>query len=262
MRSYTSYTQFGSQKEDDLTMDRKTYMRDVYYKYWITAREKIYGFLEYDKNLCNYICEHVPNTGKLLEVAVGNGYLFGDFFQKAGYSIYGIDISPDLIEKCRQLNPNINCRVGDAEDLDYPDNYFDCTYCFHSTWYFPNLNRAIDEMLRVTRPGGLVIFDIQNRNNREIDSSYRRRLIENTGMRRIVRYAKNIAKIVLRRGAPIWHSVVYEVPTYPESIYKHFKERQITNFQVMVRKEDESIETRNELGSFRDFGRLVFIVRK
>lgn len=139
-------------------MDRKTYMRDVYSKGWITAREEIYGFLEYDKNLCKYICEHVnTNAGKLLEVAIGTGYPFGDFFQKAGYSVYGIDISPDLIDKCRQLNPNINCKVGDAEDLDYPDDFFDCVYCFHSTWYFPNLNKAIDEMLRVTRPGGGVL---------------------------------------------------------------------------------------------------------
>lgn len=132
-------------------MDRKTYMREVYSKSWISAREEIYGFLEYDKNLCNYICKHVPEAGKLLEVAIGTGYPFADFFQKAEYSVQGIDISPKLIEKCRQLYPKINCKVGDAEDLDYPDDFFDCVYCFHSTWYFPNLNKAIDEMLRVTR---------------------------------------------------------------------------------------------------------------
>lgn len=244
-------------------MDRKKYMRDVYSKSWITARETVYGFLEYDKNLCKYICEHVPNGGKLLEVAIGTGYPFADFFQKAGYSVYGIDISPDLIEKCRQLNSNISCKVGDAEDLDYPDDYFDCTYCFHSTWYFPNLNQAIDEMLRVTRPDGLIMFDIQNRNNREIDSAYRKRLSQRTGTVRMIRYAKEVvAWIILRGRTPIWNLGVHEVPTYPENIYEHLKENRISNFQVMVRCDDESIETRSEVSSFENFARLVFTIIK
>lgn len=244
-------------------MDRKNYIRDVYSKYWITAREKIYGFLEYDKNLCKYICQHVPNGGKLLEVAIGTGYPFADFFQKAGYSVYGIDISPDLIEKCRQLSSNINCKVGDAEDLDYPDDYFDCTYCFHSTWYFPNLNQAIDEMLRVTRSGGLIMFDIQNRNNEEMDSAYRKRLSQRTGMARMIRYAKEVAAWIISQGrAPIWSLGVHEVPTYPESIYQHLKENHVSNFQVMVRHDDESIETRNEASSFENFARLVFTIIK
>jgi len=33
---------------------RKKYMRDIYSQYWITAREKIYGFTQYDKNLIKY----------------------------------------------------------------------------------------------------------------------------------------------------------------------------------------------------------------
>jgi len=40
--------------------DRKAYMRDIYSRYWITAREKIYGFSEYDRNLCKLILELSP----------------------------------------------------------------------------------------------------------------------------------------------------------------------------------------------------------
>lgn len=243
-------------------MDRKTYMKDIYSKYWIDAREKIYGFLQYDKNLCNYICENVPKGENILEAAIGTGFPFGDFFQKAGYQVHGIDIAPILIEKCRELNAKINCKVGDVEVMDYQDDYFHCTYCFHSTWYFPNLCKAIDEMVRVTIPGGMIIFDIQNRNNKEIDFGCRKRLSGTGGIRLLLRYGKNIAKIMLRRGTPIWHNFTHEVPTYPEAIYQHFENRQIKDFKVMVKKEDESLEPRNEISSFRDFARLVFVVRK
>ena len=83
-------------------MDRKTYMRDIYSRYWIDAREKIYGFPDYDRNLCEYICNYVSNLGKILEVAVGTGYPFADFLQKEGYAVYGIDIAHNLIEKCQR----------------------------------------------------------------------------------------------------------------------------------------------------------------
>ena len=89
-------------------MDRKTYMKNIYSKYWSYAREKKYGFQKYDKNLCNYICENISKKGNILEVGIGTGFPFGDFFQKKGYNIYGIDIAPTLIEKCKKLNNKIN----------------------------------------------------------------------------------------------------------------------------------------------------------
>jgi len=178
--------------------DRKAYMRDVYCRYWLTAREEIYGFGEYDKSICNLICDSVPKETELLEVAVGTGYPLADFFAKVGYSVHGIDISQDLVKKCRYLNPKIDCVVGDAEHLSWADNCFGCVYCLHSSWYFPNLNQVIDEMLRVTLPGGLVIFDIQNRNNHQIADSYRKRLRTNTIPCIVRRVAKECGKQLLR----------------------------------------------------------------
>ena len=243
-------------------MDRKKYMKEVYPKYWITAREKIYGFSEYDKNLCRFISERVPAGEKLLEVAIGTGYPIAEFLQKAGYSICGIDISEELIQKCRQLNPNIKCMIGDVENLPYRDSSFGCTYCFHSTWYFPNLAKAIDEMLRVTRSPGVIIFDIQNLNEKKTEAAHRKRLAASRITGKMIRYGKNMAKIILRRGTPVWHSIVYEVPTYPESLYEHFRQIEISDFQVMVRRDDHTLQLRNEKRSFRDYDRLVFVVNK
>lgn len=242
-------------------MDRKTYMRDIYSKYWIHVREKKYGFLEYDRNLCRYISTNVQNQGGgLLEVAIGTGYPFADFFQKAGYSVYGIDIAPDLVRKCQNLNPAIICKVGDAETLDFPENQFNCTYCFHSTWYFPDLNKVIDEMLHVTKSGGLVIFDIQNRNNRDIANGYRKRLLQSKGVRKVLWYLKNIVKLILCRGPIVWEYIVHEVPTYPESIYNHLGKRGVTGYSVMVRKQDETLEIHRKLGPFEKYPRLIFAI--
>src|SRR5690242_8755206 len=139
-------------------MDRKEFMRSVYSGYWLGARDKIYGFMAYDRQLCEYVSAQVAGQGTVLEVAIGTGYPIADYLQQAGHEVHGVDISPELVDRCHELNPAIQAKVGDAENLDYPDATFDVTYCFHSTWYFPNLARAIGEMVRVTKPGGSVLL--------------------------------------------------------------------------------------------------------
>jgi len=55
-------------------MDRKKYIKEIYSRYWLNARERIYWFSEYDKNLCRHIHEHIPKGWKILDVGIGTGY--------------------------------------------------------------------------------------------------------------------------------------------------------------------------------------------
>ena len=255
-------------------MDRKTYMRDIYSKHWGNERENYYVFSKYDEDLFNYISSNIKNNSKILEVAVGTGP-FADMFQKSGNIIHGVDISPDLIKSCESLNPNIICKVGDAENLDYPDSMFDCTYCFHSTWYFPNIKKSIEEMLRVTSKGGLIVFDIQNENNEIIINNYKKHKFENKGIGKIVRIIKNLMSPILGRGIPNWQFVIHETPTNPEIIYKILDNKNIDNYVVMkteldaknypkniIRKNGNFLEKNNPLDKFTDSARLIFAIRK
>jgi ubiquinone/menaquinone biosynthesis C-methylase UbiE len=238
-------------------MDRKHFMREVYSHYWLRARETKYGFMDYDQRLCDTISSRAPEGGKLLEVAIGTGYPIADALQKGGFEVHGIDISPALVEKCHATNPAIHAKVGDAENLDYADGEFDAVYCFHSTWYFPDLTRVIDEMIRVTRPGGFVVFDIQNRANPEIAAAHdRQRALVRPGLGpRLNLHARNLAKVVLRRGNPNWHGLVYEVPTDPDTVQTHLGDR---GYQVF----DRDLQPLSGQGRFSEYPRLVYLVDK
>jgi ubiquinone/menaquinone biosynthesis C-methylase UbiE len=243
-------------------MERKEYMLKVYGAHWHQARYKVFKFLQFDKSLCQFIVENVPKGGSLLEVAIGNGYPIGDHLQHQGYNVHGIDLSPLLIEEAKKLNPHLHCRVGDAENLPYQDGHFDCTYCFHSSWYFSDLFRGVDEMLRVTRPGGLVMLDIMNRNNSEIESMYRRNLSPNVGFKRIVLFLKNVVRLFTPRFGPTnWHSLIYEAPTTPGSVYEHLAKRDIDSYHVLAREKDDSLRLCQIPSSFSEYPRLIFVVR-
>jgi SAM-dependent methyltransferase len=213
--------------------------------------------MDYDRRLCEMISGRAPERGKLLEVAIGTGYPVADTLQKQGFEIHGIDISPALVEKCLATNPAIHAKVGDAENLEYADGEFDAAYCFHSTWYFPDLNRVIDEMIRVTRPGGFIAFDIQNRAHPEIAGEYdrRRELVRPGFGPRLNLHTRNLAKVVLRRGNPNWHGLVYEVPTDPRSLHEHLAGRAYSVF-------DRDLNELTGHGTFPDEPRLVFAVTR
>jgi len=243
-------------------MNRKEFVRDVYSRYWITARDKIYSNLPYDQNLVKYVRDRIPPGAELLEVAIGTGEPFGRLFVDAGYRMSGIDISPALVARCKELHPGIDCQLGDAEHMDFPDGRFACTYCFHSTWYFPDLEKAIREMIRVTQTGGLVVFDIMNLDHPRIRSYHERKVAETQGVRRVYRFAKNVAKLLLGQ-VPYWSNIVYETPTRPGAVFGWLQSIGGGNYTLMGRQADDSLVGLDPTSpSLAEYERLVFSVTR
>jgi len=78
--------------------------------------------------------------------------------------VRGIDISKEMlnygqqkIEK-RGLSQKICIELGDSESLRFPDNSFDAITVGFGVRNFENLEKGLSEMLRVLRPGGMVVI--------------------------------------------------------------------------------------------------------
>ena len=76
--------------------------------------------------------------------------------------VTGIDREPSWIEQARAraaargVDGRFTYRQGDADRIPFPDDSFDLTTCQTVLIHLPDPAAAIAEMLRVTRPGGLV----------------------------------------------------------------------------------------------------------
>ena len=239
------------------------YIRSGADKHWRRSREKDPGCSPYAKTLVRYICKSFSPPSRLLEVAIGTGVPFADYLQKKGYVLFGIDLSSELIEVCRKSNPNIHCAVGNAEALPCANDSFDCVYCFNASFYFLDLDKAVDEMLRVARPGGLVIFDVMNKYNKEVQRLYERELFRfNTRIGKIRRYADHIRQAALGRSVPFESCTgTVTIPTDPESIYERFAKK--GDLSVFVRHDDDgSIEQIEDLEPFRAYMKLICSIVK
>lgn len=98
--------------------------------------------------------------GEVLEVAVGTGLNLPHY--PADVALRGVDLSPRMVELTRDraaaLGRGIDLRVGDAEALDLPDASVDTVVCTFSLCGIPDHRRAVAEMVRVLRPGGLLLL--------------------------------------------------------------------------------------------------------
>jgi phosphatidylethanolamine/phosphatidyl-N-methylethanolamine N-methyltransferase len=100
--------------------------------------------------------------GRILEVGVGTGLSLNSY--GSGTRVVGIDISEPMLAKARDrvarqaLRHVEAIRHGDAERLDFADASFDVVVAQYVVTAIPNPERALDEFVRVVRPGGEIIL--------------------------------------------------------------------------------------------------------
>ena len=100
---------------------------------------------------------------KILDVGCGSGF-FTILLGKQGHEVLGTDLTPDMIEKSRELakEEGVDCKfeIMDAENLDFPDETFDVVISRNLTWTLPDAGHAYEEWCRVLKKGGVLLnFD-------------------------------------------------------------------------------------------------------
>ncbi|GAB4471902.1 MAG: hypothetical protein Kow0088_06050 [Anaerolineales bacterium] len=98
----------------------------------------------------------VNRNSRILEVGCGTGAILKDI-QKQLPLCYGIDIDFPSLLFARTDQEIHHLTLADALSLPFPDHYFDLSLCHYFLLWVQDKNRALKEMIRVTRNGGAVI---------------------------------------------------------------------------------------------------------
>lgn len=165
-------------------MDRKEYWNDKYVQYWneVTEEAKLEGNIscvqketegdyktpgEYTIIKLFDMLRYEENE-KILDYGCGFGRFFNYFREKGVY--YGIDISDAMIEECRRRFPKEKERfiIGEGENLPFEDDFFDKIICF-GVFDACFQEKALEEMLRITKQGGVILVTGKGINYNEED---------------------------------------------------------------------------------------------
>lgn len=105
---------------------------------------------------------------KVLDVGCGNGYVLSRY-AKEGAETYGIDITETGIQICKNrfefMNLKGNFVVGNAEELPFEDNFFDCVCSMGVLHHVPNTEKAVSEIHRVLKKDGRLIVMFYHRDS-------------------------------------------------------------------------------------------------
>jgi len=110
---------------------------------------------------------------KMLDVATGTGDMaILTYHMLQPQHITGIDISNGMLDIGRkklvekQLNGHIELLSGDSETINFPDHTFDAITVAFGVRNFQHLEKGLQEMLRVLKPGGkLVVLEFSRPKN-------------------------------------------------------------------------------------------------
>ncbi|MBL6082619.1 methyltransferase domain-containing protein [Belnapia sp. T18] len=131
------------------------------YDYWAPVYDLVFGAVfRQGRRAATEIARR--KGGRVLEIGVGTGLSLSEYGE--ANSVIGMDISAPMLVKARKRISEMSLRhvtglaVMDAEQMAFPDASFDVLVAQYVVTAIPNPERALDEFLRVLRPGGEIII--------------------------------------------------------------------------------------------------------
>lgn len=105
---------------------------------------------------------------RILEIGSNMGQ-YTTLFAEKGFQMVGVDLSSKAVEVAKKNAEmsnfrNIDYFQADAEDLNiFEDETFDGVVSFSTLRYIPDFKKALKEIYRVTKKGGIATLDFPNK---------------------------------------------------------------------------------------------------
>lgn len=120
------------------------------------------------KRRVKMLTSQIKADDSVLEIGCGTGYFTKDIV-KTGANVTAIDISPELLDIASNevAAANVKFKIENAYDLTFSNNSFD-KIVGSSVLHHLEIEKAINEMYRVLKPGGNIYFTEPNMFNPQI----------------------------------------------------------------------------------------------
>lgn len=173
--------------------------------------------------------------GKILDVGCGPGYLTLAIVRRTrNVSVIGIDINADMVARARADAAEFRVPVDrayfermDAHDLKFPAETFDCAVCVGLLHHLKNPVKALNELHRVLKKGGVAwIYDTRSDASEAEIKKHVEYIRERLKLARIGRIAKAWITMIAKRELTIDS---YTIPEMLEIVEKS----KFKDFEVM-----------------------------
>jgi ubiquinone/menaquinone biosynthesis C-methylase UbiE len=113
----------------------------------------------FDQELLDRFASEVRGRGEVCDMGCGPGQVTR-YLHEAGVTMFGLDLSPGMLEQARKLNPAIRFRTGNMLALELEEQSLAGITAFYAIVNLPeeSLPLVFQEMHRVLQPSGLLLL--------------------------------------------------------------------------------------------------------
>lgn len=148
----------GVTEPEFLTMARTAY--DTVADSYADLARDLLAEIPADRAVLGLFAELV--RGRVADVGCGPGRISG-YLKRLGVDVFGVDLSPGMVEVARRDHPDVRFEVGSMLDLDLPDGSLGGALAWYSVIHVPweRHPAVFAEFHRVLAPGGLLVLAFQ-----------------------------------------------------------------------------------------------------
>lgn len=119
-------------------------------------------------------CSLLPKRGNILDLGCGPGR-DANIFASQGYSVVGIDFSPEMVDLARKACPQGSFHVMDIEQISFPKHSFDGVWASASLLHVSkvHLSRVLESINDVLKPEGAFYLSVKCGSGEGIESDTR-----------------------------------------------------------------------------------------
>src|ERR1044072_2536575 len=124
--------------------------------------ERIFNELEHkplDRALLDRFAKSVKEKGPACDLGCGPGHV-ARYLHSRGVNVFGVDLSPRMVEQAQRLNPGIEFKQGNMLSLELDDASLAGIAAFYSIIHIPRneVTQAFGEFKRVLQPEGILFL--------------------------------------------------------------------------------------------------------
>ena len=135
---------------------------------WDRLKRKVLG----DFNPSSVFEPHLGNASVIADLGCGTGEMLAGLLDKGKKSLIGVDVSPEMLEQARLRlpeSPNLELRIGELEHLPMREQEADAALMSMVLYHVSEPVKAIQEVQRVLKPGGVfLLVDFLKHNQEQI----------------------------------------------------------------------------------------------